>query len=69
MLNIIPVEPEEVAAKLEAKLVGVIQFKPVTDKLTEPSNVHELLGSTTTAEVERLQYKQEAASFIVAKGL
>jgi hypothetical protein len=66
MLNITPVEPLGVP-KFEAKLVGLIQLKPVTDKSMEPSNALLLLALTTTAEVDRLQYKHEAVSLIVAK--
>jgi hypothetical protein len=68
MLNIIPVEPVDVP-KFEAKLVGVVQFQPFTDKSTEPSNALALLASTTIAEAETSQYKHDAVSLIVAKEL
>ena len=66
MLNIIPVEPVDVP-KFEAKLVGVVQFQPFTDKSTEPSNALVLLASTTTVEAVKPQNKHEAVSLIVAK--
>ena len=68
MLNIIPVEPAEYAAKFDVKLEGVVQFQPSTDKSTEPSNALALLALTTPDEAERSQYEQEAVSLIVAKG-
>jgi hypothetical protein len=66
MLNMIPLEPDAVP-KFEAKIVGVIQFQPVTDKSTEPSDALLLLALTTTAVAETLQYEHEAESLIVAK--
>ena len=67
MLKIIPASPED-APKFEAKIVGVVQFQPSTDKSTEPSNALVLLAPTTTVEAETSQYEQEAVSLIVAKG-
>ena len=67
MLNIIPVSPED-PPKFDAKLVGVIQFHPVTDKSTAPSDAPALLVPTTAVEAVTSQYEHEAVSLIEAKG-
>jgi len=67
MLNIIPKSPED-PPRFEAKLLGVIQFQPETDKSIAPSNALALLTSTTTVEAETSQYEHEEGLLIVANG-
>ena len=60
-----PVEPVAVP-KLAAKTVGLVQFDPIMDKSTAPSNALALLAPTTTVEVDTSQNKHAAVSLIVA---